>query len=206
MQGNPSIDDLRICGKKMQTNTASHISNLITRQANELSKKMKVGKRLGLGFALVLVLLIAVTALGISRMAQVQNRLEEVVNISNVESRLIIDMRAIVYDRLQSLRNLTLLNDAGDMEPEMGKIKQQSDQYAQAEGKLNKMFVGQATVPAEKNSTAGETDRTGGGGPATGGQGQGPGSGKQSGTGDGRADQEKSARCKRNGSIRWMNS
>ena len=39
--------------------------------------KMKVGQRLGLGFALVLVFLVVVTAVGISRMAQIQNRLAE---------------------------------------------------------------------------------------------------------------------------------
>ena len=61
--------------------------------------KMKVGTRLSLGFALVLMLLVLVTALGIFRMSQIQQRLEQVVDVSNVQSRLVLDMRAIVYDR-----------------------------------------------------------------------------------------------------------
>ncbi|MFZ6645669.1 methyl-accepting chemotaxis protein [Undibacterium sp. TJN25] len=114
--------------------------------------KMKVGKRLGLGFALVLALLIAVTALGIARMSQIQNRLEKVISVSNVESRLIIDMRAIVYDRMVSLRNLTLLNDAGDMEPELAKIKEQSKKYTEFESKLAGMFASEAGTSAEEKS------------------------------------------------------
>jgi methyl-accepting chemotaxis protein len=78
--------------------------------------KMTVGKRLGLGFALVLIFLIALTIVGVFRMSQIQGRLEKIVNVSNVETRLALDMRAIVYDRMVALRNLTLLNDEGDME------------------------------------------------------------------------------------------
>jgi methyl-accepting chemotaxis protein len=77
---------------------------------------MTVGKRLGLGFALVLIFLIALTIVGVFRMSQIQGRLEKIVNVSNVETRLALDMRAIVYDRMVALRNLTLLNDEGDME------------------------------------------------------------------------------------------
>ena len=83
---------------------------------------MKVGKRLGLGFALVFVLLIAVTALGISGMSLIQDRLENIVNVSNKQSRMILDMRAIVYDRQVSLRNLTLLTDLDDMAKDLKKI------------------------------------------------------------------------------------
>jgi len=66
--------------------------------------KMKVGTSLACGFALVLILLVAVTGLGISRMAQIQQRLENVVNLNNVETRLVIDMRALVNDRTIALR------------------------------------------------------------------------------------------------------
>jgi methyl-accepting chemotaxis protein len=77
--------------------------------------KMTVGKHRA-GFALVLIFLIALTIVGVFRMSQIQGRLEKIVNVSNVETRLALDMRAIVYDRMVALRNLTLLNDEGDME------------------------------------------------------------------------------------------
>ena len=101
---------------------------------------MKVGKRLGLGFALVLIFLIAVTALGISRMALIQDRLENIVNVSNVQSRLIIDMRAIVYDRMVSLRNLTLLTDIDDMSKDLKRIDEQTKSYSEKESKLSEML------------------------------------------------------------------
>ena len=113
--------------------------------------KMKVGTRLSLGFALVLILLVLVTALGIFRMAQIQGRLEKVVDVSNVESRLVLDMRAIVYDRMVSLRNLTLLNDADDMEKELRAIADQSKKYSAFQDQLAKMYAANANTTKEEN-------------------------------------------------------
>ena len=114
--------------------------------------KIKVGKRLGLGFALVLAFLIVVTLLGITRMSQIQDRLDKVVSVSNVEVRLIIEMRAIVYDRMVSLRNLTLLTDADDMAPEIAKIKEQSDKYGAARDKLAKMLDSDSGTTGEEKT------------------------------------------------------
>jgi methyl-accepting chemotaxis protein len=82
---------------------------------------MKVGTRLYLGFALVLFFLIAATGVGIWNMKAIQDRLDNVVGVNNVVSRLVIDMRANVSDRITSLRILTLMTDAADMEPEMNR-------------------------------------------------------------------------------------
>ncbi|MDC8757284.1 methyl-accepting chemotaxis protein [Janthinobacterium fluminis] len=108
--------------------------------------KMKVGTRLGLGFALVLLLLVAVTVVGIARMSQIQGRLDHVVGVNNVVTRLVIDMRANVSDRITSLRILTLLTDAGDMEPEMNRIKAQTAKYQEAQKKLQEQFAVEATA------------------------------------------------------------
>ncbi|CDG84895.1 methyl-accepting chemotaxis (MCP) signaling domain protein [Janthinobacterium agaricidamnosum NBRC 102515 = DSM 9628] len=107
---------------------------------------MKVGSRLGLGFALVLVLLIAVTVVGIGRMAQIQDRLDHVVSVNNVVTRLVIDMRGNVSDRITSLRILTLMTDAGDMEPEMARIKSQTNTYQETQKKLEAQFALESTA------------------------------------------------------------
>ncbi|MES2075957.1 MAG: methyl-accepting chemotaxis protein [Pseudomonadota bacterium] len=111
--------------------------------------KMKVGTRLGLGFALVLVFLVAVTVVGIARMAQIQDRLDHVVGVNNVVTRLVIDMRANVGDRITSLRILTLLTDSSDMEADMNRIKEQAGKYAEAQKKLSDQFALEST-PEEK--------------------------------------------------------
>src|SRR5476649_518897 len=115
--------------------------------------KMKVGTRLGLGFALVLVLLVAVTVVGIARMAQIQERLDHVIEVNNVVTRLVTDMRTNVSDRITSLRILTLMTDAGDMEPEMARIKTQTATYQDAQKKLEAQFALEATTE-EKNLLA----------------------------------------------------
>jgi methyl-accepting chemotaxis protein len=111
--------------------------------------KMKVGTRLGLGFALVLLFLVAVTTVGIFRMAQIQDRLDHVITVNNVVSRLVIDMRANVNDRISSLRVLTLMTDAGDMEPELNRVKELAAKYTDAQNKLSAQFAKEAT-PEEK--------------------------------------------------------
>jgi len=102
---------------------------------------MKVGTRLALGFALVLVLLVAVAVVGIMRMAQIQDRLDHVVSVSNVSTGLVIEMRNNVSDRLASLRVLTLMTDPADMEPEIVKFKEQTAKYDAAQAKLAALFA-----------------------------------------------------------------
>jgi methyl-accepting chemotaxis protein len=114
---------------------------------------MKVGMRLGLGFALVLVLLVMVTVVGILRMAQIQDRLDHVVSVNNISTRLVIDMRNNVSDRVASLRTLTLMTDPADMEPELNKFKAQTAKYDAAQQKLSQVFEKDASA-AEKTLLA----------------------------------------------------
>ncbi|MBA5605206.1 MCP four helix bundle domain-containing protein [Duganella sp. FT3S] len=110
---------------------------------------MKVGTRLALGFALVLLFLVAVTAVGIARMAQIQDRLDHVVGVNNVVTRLVIDMRANVSDRITALRILTLMPEGSDLEPEMNRVKDLAAKYGESEKKLSAQFAQEAT-PEEK--------------------------------------------------------
>jgi methyl-accepting chemotaxis protein len=107
---------------------------------------MKVGVRLGLGFALVLVLLVMVTVVGVLRMAQIQHRLDHVVNVNNVVTRLVVDMRNNVSERVTSLRTLTLMTDPGDMEPELNRFKEQTAKYDALQGKLAAKFSEEASA------------------------------------------------------------
>jgi hypothetical protein len=107
---------------------------------------MKVGVRLGLGFALVLVLLVTVTVVGILRMAQIQNRLDHVVNVNNVVTRLVVDMRNNVSERVTSLRTLTLMTDPADMEPELTRFKEQTAKYDALQQKLAAKFSVEASA------------------------------------------------------------
>jgi methyl-accepting chemotaxis protein len=107
---------------------------------------MKVGMRLALGFALVLVLMVILTVVGVVRMAQIQNRLDHVVSVNNVVTRLVVDMRNNVSERVTSLRTLTLMTDPADMEPELNRFKEQTAKYDALQQKLAAKFALEASA------------------------------------------------------------
>jgi methyl-accepting chemotaxis protein len=108
---------------------------------------MKVGMRLGLGFALVLFFLVAVTIIGIVRMAQIQDRLDRVVGVNNVVTRHVLDMRGNVSDRINSMRILTMMSSPDEMEADLNRIKEQTRKYDEIEKKLTDKFAIEASAP-----------------------------------------------------------
>ncbi len=102
---------------------------------------LKIGTRLGAGFAIVLLLLATIAALGISRMALMEGRMEEITKVNDVEAKLADTMLVTVFDRAIALRNLALMTEESEMAPEAARVREQATKYADAEEKLSKMLA-----------------------------------------------------------------
>ncbi len=113
---------------------------------------MKVGTRLGLGFAWVVLLLVAVTVFGLYNMAQMQRRFLDVVSVNNPETKLVGEMIATVQERSISLRNLMLQGGADDIEKEAAYIGAQTKKYQAAEQQLRSMFAAELSTTDEEKS------------------------------------------------------
>ena len=112
---------------------------------------MKVSSRLVAGFGVILVSLLIVVILSLTKLAEIQNHLNDIVNVNDVEVAAALNMRSTVNDRMIALRNLILLTDAAEMQPEMQRVQDQEKKYAENEQKLAQMFSTIAsTTPEEK--------------------------------------------------------
>ena len=104
------------------------------------SRNMTIAKRLGMGFGLVSVFLIVVIALGLVSMRQIQNRMDEIINVNGVETRLAQTMDLTVTERALAMRNLILLKEDKEIQIEVKRITEQANKYADAQDKLSRMF------------------------------------------------------------------
>jgi methyl-accepting chemotaxis protein len=113
-------------------------------------KNMKVGTRLALGYALVLILLVAIVGVGLLKMQQIRERMRLITDVNNVQITLVGQMQDSVADRMIALRNITILTDPKAMQVQAERIHALDTNYAQARDKLGKTFEDPATTPEEK--------------------------------------------------------
>jgi len=117
-----------------------------------LIKNLKLGLRLALGFGLVLVLLLGVSLLGISRMGEVQDRLEDIARVNNQEARLAVAMRIAVNQIAIASRDVILQTEEPQMRAAANQVAKARTNYDAAEDELGKMFTTIAgTTQAEKD-------------------------------------------------------
>jgi methyl-accepting chemotaxis protein len=74
--------------------------------------------------------------------------------VNNVVTRLVVDMRNNVSERVTSLRTLTLMTDPADMEPELNRFKEQTAKYDGFQQKLAEKFSVEAS--AEEKALLGQ--------------------------------------------------
>ncbi len=100
---------------------------------------LKIGTRLGLGFAAVLLLLAAVLGLGVSSLADIQARLNGIVTDNNVKVAAANRMLDAIRDISGYGSNLVLLEDPAAMQEEMKKVTAARERYTAARTQLAKM-------------------------------------------------------------------
>ena len=114
--------------------------------------QLKISTRLNIGFLLVAALLVVVTLLGISRMAELKNRMNEITKINNVQMSLASTMHLTVTERALALRNMILLGtNTKEVEEERTRIDLQAKKYADAEAKLREMFRTEPSTSQKEN-------------------------------------------------------
>ncbi|TWI65336.1 methyl-accepting chemotaxis protein [Pseudoduganella lurida] len=103
-------------------------------------QNLKIGTRLSAGFTAVLALLLGIAWLGLHNMAALQSDLRRVTEVNNTGIHLASEMRSDVVDRMIALRNLALLTDAKELEPEVKRIEKDAARYAESNASLSKLF------------------------------------------------------------------
>jgi methyl-accepting chemotaxis protein len=114
-------------------------------------KNLKIGVRLGIGFGLVVVLMIVIGMLGIMRVSDLDSKIEMLVNDlypKTVTANAIIDG---VNEDARSVRNILLLDSKEEMTTQKGRIDANRPKYTEWYGSLEKTIhtdAGKAALKA----------------------------------------------------------
>ena len=104
---------------------------------------MKVAVRLGLGFGLLITLMITLIVVNMSRMEKMQGYFHDVVDKSNVEIKLSIAMRGSIRDIATAIRNIVLVTEADEVKHERQRVDDQHKLFDKNEELLTRMVDSQ---------------------------------------------------------------
>lgn len=103
---------------------------------------LRIGTRLGAGFAAVLLMLAGAIGLGLQAMGDVQSRLEGIVEGNNVRMAAVNTMSDAVREIAILDGNLILLTEEAAMREESKKIASARERYTEAHNTLEKTLTG----------------------------------------------------------------
>ena len=116
---------------------------------NTGSSSLTIKMRIYLGFAAILLMMIAVTVTGIVRVNTISNSLSTIGDINSVKQRYAINFRGSVHDRAISLRDVTLVS-ADELKAVLSGIEKLSSDYEKSAVLLDKIMNTRSDTGAEE--------------------------------------------------------
>ena len=112
--------------------------------------RLSVGNRLVAGFLIVVLGMVAVTALGVIRVGQVSDRLTVINELNSVKQRYAINFRGSVHDRAISLRDVVLAWTPAEVEGHVADIEKLAGDYAASAEKMDGFFADDTLVTPDE--------------------------------------------------------
>lgn len=101
---------------------------------------LTVRARLFFGFALILAVMVIVTAVGINNVDYIDHTLTEMTEVNAVKQRHAINFRGSVHDRAIAVRDLVMARDEGEIRQAEQEIKQLERFYSDSAGPLDRLM------------------------------------------------------------------
>lgn len=114
------------------------------------SQPLGMGARIGIGFIVVLTLMVALSAIGLRYVAEANQRLKDIARVNNVKIELATEMLTALRERALSMHTLPILADPFDRDAEIQRFDIQGMHYIQAREQLESMPLS----PAESDTLA----------------------------------------------------
>ncbi|MGQ7298201.1 methyl-accepting chemotaxis protein [Quadrisphaera sp. KR29] len=111
-----------------------------------------IGRRIGLGFLVIVLLLGAVTALGVVQVSEVQQSLVQINDHNSVKQRYAINFRGSVHNRAIALRDVLLDPTEAEKQQDIALIASLAADYTDSEEKLDAMFASDPGITAEEEA------------------------------------------------------
>lgn len=115
-----------------------------------MNVKLTLAQRLALGFSIVLMLLLAVTLLGIQRVAYMDETLHQVSQGASQKQRYAINFRGSVHDRAIAIRDAVLVDDSASLEAHLETVRELDGYYQDAARGMAIVFAEQSATDEER--------------------------------------------------------
>jgi diguanylate cyclase (GGDEF)-like protein len=103
------------------------------------TQHLGMGIRIGIGFVVVLSLMVALSAIGLRYVAEANQRLKDIAQNNNVKTELATEMHSALRERALSMHALPILTDPFEKDEEVQRFNSHGSAYVQARNRLESM-------------------------------------------------------------------
>ena len=103
-------------------------------------KNLTIGRRLGAGFLVVVLAMVALVVVGVTQVNKINDKLAVINDVNAVKQRFAINFRGSVHDRAIALRDLVYAADDAGVAEEKALIADLAAKYSESDDKMNEIF------------------------------------------------------------------
>jgi methyl-accepting chemotaxis protein len=120
---------------------------------------LSISRRLALGFLVVVLCMVGLTATGVWRVETINNHLTTINDLNSVKQRYAINFRGSVHDRAIALRDVVLSGTPAEVQKEIETIDTLAAKYTDSAGPMDEMFAGAGNVNEDEIAALEEIKR-----------------------------------------------